>query len=142
MKQLLKKTLSVFTRCLPKRFWISVRNKFMVSRRKSGKIYSYIERMVNNLNRDLIIDQCVKDGIIFFTNYHNVPRRHIYEYIFDKYVNEPIDYLEFGVADGGSMRVALKYLKPECNLYGFDSFEGLPENWFQEFQKKAFDRGG
>lgn len=39
-------------------------------------------------------------------------------------------YLEFGVAEGRSMRWwACHLTAPGASLVGFDSFEGLPENW-------------
>ncbi len=49
--------------------------------------------------------------------------------------------LEFGVADGASLRhVAGQTTRP---LHGFDSFEGLPENWSGTFERKGkFGRGG
>ena len=44
--------------------------------------------------------------------------------------NEIIDYLEFGVASGESFKWWLKRLLNDKNrFYGFDTFEGLPENW-------------
>ncbi len=49
--------------------------------------------------------------------------------------------LEFGVADGGSLR-HLAGLTTRT-LDGFDSFEGLPENWAGTFERKGkFSRGG
>jgi hypothetical protein len=38
-------------------------------------------------------------------------------------------YLEFGVFTGGSIRYMAKR-KPNVMFHGFDSFEGLPEDWF------------
>ena len=39
-------------------------------------------------------------------------------------------YMEFGVADGASMRYWSKLLcNPDSLLHGFDSFEGLPTDW-------------
>jgi hypothetical protein len=39
-------------------------------------------------------------------------------------------YLEFGVFEGRSMRWWASHLKtPDARLVGFDSFEGLPEDW-------------
>lgn len=44
--------------------------------------------------------------------------------------NVPITYLEFGVASGSSLRGMLgRFTHPDSRFFGFDSFEGLPENW-------------
>jgi predicted O-methyltransferase YrrM len=49
--------------------------------------------------------------------------------------------LEFGVADGGSLRHLAGATGRE--LHGFDSFEGLPEDWSGTFERKGkFSRGG
>lgn len=59
-------------------------------------------------------------------------RFQLYEYVTDKLnlKNEEVDYLEFGVCGGHSF----KWWISNCNnsnskFYGFDTFEGLPENW-------------
>jgi hypothetical protein len=52
--------------------------------------------------------------------------------------NEPINYMEFGVAGGESFRFFLKEnLAPQSRFYGFDTFTGLPEDW-GPFKKGAF----
>jgi len=44
--------------------------------------------------------------------------------------NSKVNYMEFGVFHGESMRFVSNFLKhPETNFYGFDAFEGLPETW-------------
>ena len=44
--------------------------------------------------------------------------------------NKIISFLEFGVYEGYSINYFSKLLKDkDSNLYGFDSFEGLPESW-------------
>jgi hypothetical protein len=48
--------------------------------------------------------------------------------------------LEFGVHSGDSINF-LAGCTPEP-VYGFDSFEGLPESWFHETRKGTFDLGG
>ena len=52
-------------------------------------------------------------------------------------------YLEFGVWKGDSMRYWSGLLtNPDSMLHGFDSFEGLPENWSSAYNKGAFSAEG
>lgn len=54
-------------------------------------------------------------------------------------------YLEFGVYKGESLRYWCRELKhPEAELHGFDSFEGLPEDFDVDgpYTKGSFDVGG
>jgi O-methyltransferase len=54
----------------------------------------------------------------------------LHEYIISSEKLENINYLEFGVFDGGSFLWWADKLKyPSTRFYGFDTFEGLPENW-------------
>lgn len=46
-------------------------------------------------------------------------------------------FLEFGVFSGTSINQIAK-LKPEDAVYGFDSFEGLPEKWRDGFDAEMF----
>lgn len=55
----------------------------------------------------------------------------------------PIDYFEFGVARGDSLRSWCSLNPhPETRFFGFDSFEGLPENWTSETLRGAFSTSG
>ncbi len=55
----------------------------------------------------------------------------------------PIDYLEFGVADGDSMRAwcGINSCK-DSRFHGFDCFTGLPESWTAKCPKGTFNRDG
>jgi hypothetical protein len=46
---------------------------------------------------------------------------------------------EFGVASGKTINF-ISQLFPDHTIYGFDSFEGLPENWRDGFAKGAFKK--
>jgi hypothetical protein len=51
-------------------------------------------------------------------------------------------YMEFGVFTGGTMRFMAKK-KPVASFHGFDSFEGLPEDWFgMPLVKNSFSVNG
>jgi len=59
-------------------------------------------------------------------------RYELYKFLIEKeHLNsEPINYLEFGVASGYSFRWWLNNINhSDSRFYGFDTFEGLPENW-------------
>lgn len=54
----------------------------------------------------------------------------LYAYLAEGFKNEPIDYIEFGVFRGSSMRKwAELQTHPDTRFYGFDTFAGLPEDW-------------
>lgn len=55
----------------------------------------------------------------------------------------PIDYIEFGVADGSSMRSWCSLNQhSKSRFWGFDCFTGLPEDWRTDHPKGKFNRGG
>lgn len=70
-------------------------------------------------------------------------RVQLYEYVrTTQAVDEAINYIEFGVADGTSMRWWLANQRhPESVFYGFDTFTGLPEK-YGTYDKGAFGTGG
>ena len=79
---------------------------------------------------------------------HDVPmfrdRSKQWKYISHEILKDmPIDYLEFGVFRGDSIREwSTLSISPNSRFYGFDTFTGLPEHWFKDYGKGAFDVGG
>jgi O-methyltransferase len=64
----------------------------------------------------------------FKFNYND--RFKLHEHIIKSEKIENINYLEFGVFDGGSFLWWADKVKDQgTKLFGFDTFEGLPENW-------------
>jgi O-methyltransferase len=58
-------------------------------------------------------------------------------------IQEPATFLEFGVFRGDSLRFWAGMLRhPQTSFAGFDSFEGLPEDWGFMAKKGTFDVKG
>lgn len=119
-------------------------HRFYGTRKRKWSILNHsIERMMNESNRVRHTKRIIAKGVPYFTD---GPGRHnhfeIYAYVFDQYVREPVDYLEFGVAQGESINFALSKLGFASHIYGFDSFEGLPEEWYQGVKCGTFDNKG
>jgi hypothetical protein len=57
--------------------------------------------------------------------------------------DRPITYLEFGVFKGRSIkRISEAFPHADSRFYGFDSFEGLPEDWLPSMKKGHFSTDG
>lgn len=101
-------------------------------------------RPLDRLNRLLEIGRWLKD--------HKCPRTYKSREAFYRYLNDeilgngPLDYLEFGVWRGASIRAWLELNgDPRSRFYGFDTFSGLPEEWrvfFRPLPKGSLDAGG
>ncbi len=67
----------------------------------------------------------------------------VFDAVAEKVQNKKVLYLEFGVFKGVSMRFWSSALKhPETKLHGFDSFEGLPEDFDVVYTKATHDVKG
>jgi hypothetical protein len=70
----------------------------------------------------------------------------VFDAVAEQVRDKQVLYLEFGVFTGESMRYWSRALKrPDSRLHGFDSFEGLPEDFDVDggpYPKGTFNRGG
>ncbi len=65
-------------------------------------------------------------------------REGMFDFVFNEFnlSTKKLVYLEFGVAGGNSFNKFLTLnSNPTSRFYGFDTFEGLPENWGSFFKK-------
>jgi len=95
----------------------------------------------DRINRNAINKEFAKDNI----NGPVFPDRSIqWRYIYHDILKDaPVDYLEFGVFWGDSIREWCSLsTSPDSRFYGFDTFTGLPEHWFKGLGKDAFSTGG
>ena len=98
----------------------------------------------------VIIDRINRNAINrkFAVNNKNVPvfidRSKQWSYVYHEVLQDaPVDYLEFGVYKGDSINEwSLLSSSADSRFYGFDTFTGLPEHWFKDYGKGAFDTGG
>jgi hypothetical protein len=101
---------------------------------------SLVENYFNNRNVNWIND---KDAMLNMIQ--NIPNVNIYPltYVFETLKlqhKENTLWLEFGVGDGNSINYISKFTSDK--IYGFDSFEGLPDVWRHGFDKGRFNRDG
>ncbi len=74
-------------------------------------------------------------------------RERMYDFLNAEIVrDEPVDYLEFGVYQGYTIKYwSTINANPDSRFFGFDSFEGLPEDWsgaFVRVPKGTFNTEG
>jgi O-methyltransferase len=81
-------------------------------------------------------------GNDFYSKWDYNKRFQLYDSVFEnENLNEPVNYLEFGVADGFSFNWWMKKnLHPDSRFFGFDTFSGLPED-FGPYKKGHFNSG-
>lgn len=75
----------------------------------------------------------------FLSKWDYTKRYPMYQWVIDKEeLTKPINYLEFGVAAGYSFDWFMtQNTHPDSRFYGFDTFDGLPEDW-GPFKKGSF----
>jgi hypothetical protein len=72
-------------------------------------------------------------------NVNTYPLVYVFEHLHLQHKPNTL-WLEFGVANGNTINYISKFTSHD--VYGFDSFEGLPEKWRDGFDKGAFNRNG
>ncbi|MEP7195272.1 MAG: class I SAM-dependent methyltransferase [Saprospiraceae bacterium] len=95
----------------------------------------YLSSWISKQDRKSILND-------FFTSKrdHN-KREKLYEYVTNQFQLTQVEvlYLEFGVFQGSSFRWWLNANKNKASeFFGFDTFEGLPEDWGVFFSKGTF----
>lgn len=90
-----------------------------------------------------IINTCISYKMLHIIQ--NIPNINTYPltYVFEhmKLQHKPDTlWLEFGVASGTTINYISRFTNDK--VFGFDSFEGLPEKWRDGFEKGAFNRNG
>ncbi|HTO16914.1 MAG TPA: class I SAM-dependent methyltransferase [Edaphocola sp.] len=86
-----------------------------------------LSRWINKHNADLSFNDFFRGKRVY------TQRQALHQYVIDKegLNKDKIDYLEFGVFGGTSFKWWLKNQNHlESKFFGFDTFEGLPEDWF------------
>jgi hypothetical protein len=75
---------------------------------------------------------------------HRVDRREqLFDLVGSRVAERVVLYMEFGVFQGAATRYWSRLLRnPTSKLHGFDSFEGLPENWLPQCPKGYFSLQG
>src|SRR5258707_9706507 len=112
-----------------------------ISRKKRlvSMAYPFNLVIVDRINR-------IPSFVNFVNEHRNVPifakRFDLYRHVQNVIGAAPIDYLEFGVHRGESIREWSQLnIHPKSSFIGFDSFEGLPEAW-DNLGVGAFSTGG
>jgi hypothetical protein len=110
---------------------------------------TYVNRREFDASSDYILDRVIKDGPRLFRSDY-IPRKYGYmdydsRYEIFRYALSLVPevegiMLEFGVFQGGSIEFMTRYT--DNPIYGFDSFEGLPERWIPGSLPNRFSTQG
>lgn len=102
-----------------------------------------LDRIVAALHRRTLTRELAARGIpVLAGSDHADTRQRLHRHLVDRHLRGPVELLEFGVFDGTSLRWWSTNLPPGSRLVGFDSFQGLPEDWNERNPRGMFDRGG
>jgi O-methyltransferase len=110
--------------------------------RLAGKLFPWHIGLLDMINQNALVARWIAE------QRGRIPTfEHLYD--FYRYVHDQvssgtsIDFLEFGVYTGHSIRFWSEMNRdPQSRFIGFDSFEGLPEDWTKKLPRGTFDVGG
>lgn len=112
-----------------------------LAKKLAAKLYPRPLEFVEILNQNAKVSSWIRKHRAATPGFDG--RESLYNHLSREVIGEaPIDYLEFGVREGGTMRSWLRLnAHPDSRFFGFDTFTGLPEKW-GTWDKGAFDAGG
>lgn len=114
-----------------------------LAKRAAGVLFPSYSWLLDRLNWEARLRETMKD---FRSAVELGSREELYQHLSDTLLDggeRAIDYLEFGVYQGASIQFWCSHNKSGASrFFGFDSFEGLPEDWHSEKRKGAFSTDG
>lgn len=105
------------------------------SKKLVARFFPRHSKLVQAINENALFIKWARsnEGCRLFATQHEADALSgFYQYVNDTVAgkNGPIDFLEFGVATGRSLRLWLGInTHPGSRFHGFDTFYGLPEDW-------------
>ncbi|MHB1605945.1 MAG: class I SAM-dependent methyltransferase [Leptospirales bacterium] len=116
--------------------------KSMVKKR----VESYVRTVIDNLSQDIGYQFRViprQESAVFAIKHLSAARPFRDKWTLREYCLQEVSlsgfYCEFGVATGKSIDQISKLIAPKV-VHGFDSFQGLPEDWRSGFEKGRFSQ--
>ena len=114
-----------------------------LAKRSTRFLFPRYSWFFDRLNWEALLNATVKE---FPSALELGSREELYRHVSDALLDggkEAIDYLEFGVFEGASIgQWCVLNQNAGSRFFGFDSFEGLPEDWHWGKRKGAFSTGG
>jgi O-methyltransferase len=114
----------------------------MWKQRLAAKLFPWHIDLLDKINGNALVSHWIgkQRGRIDTFEYLEDFYHHVHDEVCGR---TAIDFLEFGVYKGDSIRFwSQMNREPDSRFFGFDSFEGLPENWTKKVTTGAFDVGG
>ena len=114
----------------------------MWKHRLAAQLFPWHVGLLDWINRNALVRQWIAEQrgrIPTFEHLHDF-YRHVHNEVCG---GTAIDFLEFGVCAGRSIKFWSEMNRhPQSRFIGFDSFEGLPENWTRNYPKGTLSTGG